>query len=437
MIAADAWGQLSPDGQGESTTNPSRRSEPELRWHASPLTRALATCVGVALAAALILARWQLIAFVAPLLGVLCSIGWQRNLPKVYVHAEPDLQRCFEGEQAQVTVWATAEPGDIAVALALAGVDGMALDVTATSEGRQTVTVAADRWGRYPIRATVDVVAPGGLLSGGATVDACEVFVFPVAPPQSTAIPKTELLDRLGTHLTRHIGPGVEYADIRPYVPGDQLRAVNWPVSARRGSLHITQRLTDRAADVVVLFDTYAQPPGPATEATERALRGAVQVVQSALRGGDRAGVVTLGGGRPRWLGADIGRRQFYRVLDTLLDAGDEFEATTGTLAPRAAMPPGAIVVAFSTMLDTQFALSLIDLRRRGHTVVAVDVLEGAPFTDVEDPLFSRMWAMQRSFMYRDMGTIGVDIVAWPSENTVDQSMQLIPERRRAVRGRR
>jgi uncharacterized protein (DUF58 family) len=415
-----------------------RRTEAELRWHASPLTRAVATCAGVVLAAALIGSRWQLIAFVAPLLGVLCSIGWQRRLPKVYVHAEPGLQRCFEGEQTQVSVWASAEPGDVAVALVITGVAGMRLEsANGDAVGRQTVSVAADRWGRYPIRATVDVVAPGGLLSGTATVDATDVFVFPVAPPQSTAIPKTELLDRLGTHLTRHVGPGVEYADIRPYVPGDQLRTVNWPVSARRGSLHITQRLTDRAADVVVLIDMYAQPSGPATEATERALRGAVQVVQSALRSGDRAGIVTLGGGRPRWLGADIGRRQFYRVLDALLGAGDEFETTTGTLAPRAALPPGAIVVGFSTMLDTEFALSLIDLRRRGHTVVAVDVLEGAPFRGDKDPLFTRMWAMQRSFMYRDMGTVGVDIVSWPSEHTLDQSMRLVPEHRRPVRGRR
>jgi uncharacterized protein (DUF58 family) len=415
-----------------------RRTEAQLRWRASPLTRAVATCAGVTLAAALIGSRWQLIAFVAPLLGVLCSIGWQKTVPKVYVHAEPGLQRCFEGEQTQVSVWASAEPGDVAVALSIAGVDGMRVDVAdGDSAGRQTVSAAADRWGRYPIRAMVDVVAPGGLLSGTATVDATDVFVFPVAPPQSTAIPKTELLDRLGTHLTRHTGPGVEYADIRPYVPGDQLRTVNWPVSARRGSLHVTQRLTDRAADVVVLIDMYAQPPGPATDATERALRGAVQVVQSALRSGDRAGVVTLGGGRPRWLGAEIGRRQFYRVLDTLLGAGDEFDTSTGTLAPRAALPPGAIVVAFSTMLDTEFALSLIDLRKRGHTVVAVDVLEGAPFGEGKDPLFTRMWAMQRSFMYRDMGTVGVDVVSWPSEHTLDQAMRLVPERRRPVRGRR
>ncbi len=415
-----------------------RRTEAKLHWRASPLIRAVATCAGVVLVAALIGSRWQLIAFIAPLLGVLCSIGWQRTVPKVYVYAEPALQRCFEGEQTQLSIWATAEPDDVAVGLAITGVEGMQLDAPRAAPGeRRTVTASAELWGRYPVRARVDVVAPGGLLSGTAIVDAADVFVFPLAPPQSTVIPKTELLDRLGTHLTRHIGPGVEYADIRPYVPGDQLRTVNWPVSARRGSLHVTQRLTDRAADVVVLIDTYAQPPGPATEATQRTLRGAVQVVQSALRSGDRAGIVTLGGGRPRWLGADIGRRQFYRVLDTLLGAGDEFETTTGTLAPRAALPPGAIVVAFSTMLDTEFALSLIDLRKRGHTVVAVDVLEGAPFGDDLDPLFTRMWAMQRSFMYRDMGTVGVDVVSWSSESTLDQSMRLVPEHRRPVRGRR
>src|ERR1700736_5778384 len=238
-------------------------------------------------------------------------------------------------------------------------------------------------------------------------------------PPQPTALPPTELLDRLGTHLTRHIGRGVEYADIRTYVPGDHLRAVNWPVSARRGRLHVTQRLTDRSADVVVLIDGYPQPAGPATESTERTVRGAAQVVQTALRNGDRAGIVALGGNRPRWLGAEIGQRQFYRVLDTVLGAGEQFERTTGTLAPRAAVPAAAIVIAFSTLLDTEFALALIDLRRRGHVVVAVDVLQGAPFRTGQDPLVDRMWALQRSAMYRDMGTVGVDVVPWRPDRTL------------------
>jgi uncharacterized protein (DUF58 family) len=392
----------------------------------------------VALALALIGSRWQLIAFAAPLLGVLCSISWQRPMPKVTVHAEPASQRCFETEQAQLTVWASTETHGVAVQLTVSAVEGMRLDVLdRTSPQRQTVATTAERWGRYPIRATVEVVAHGGLLTGTGTVDAADLTVFPMTPPQATALPPTELLDRLGTHLTRHIGRGVEYADIRTYVPGDQLRTVNWPVSARRGRLHVTQRLTDRSADVVVLIDGYPQPAGPATESTERTVRGAAQVVQTALRNGDRAGIVTLGGNRPRWLGADIGQRQFYRVLDTVLAAGDEFETTTGTLAPRAAIPPGAIVVAFSTLLDTEFALSLIDLRRRGHVVVAVDVLQGSPFTAQQDPLVDRMWTLQRSAMYRDMGTVGVDVVAWQPDRTLDQSMRLVPDRRRPVTGRR
>ncbi len=420
-----------------------RSREVEFRWRASQLTRALATCAGVALAAAVIGARWQLIAFAAPLLGVLCSISWQRPVPKIRVYGEPDSQRCFEGEQARLTVWATEESGaagaaeSSAVELTVPAVAAMQLEVL-DSDSRHAKTVAgnAQRWGRYPIPARVEVSARGGLLTGTATVDVAEVIVFPLTPPQSTPIPQTELLDRLGAHLTRHIGPGVEYADIRPYVAGDQLRAVNWPVSARRGRLHVTQRLTDRAADVVVLIDTYRQPAGPATEATERVVRGAAQVVQTALRHGDRAGIVALGGNRPRWLGADIGQRQFYRVLDTVLGAGDGFENTTGTLAPRAAVPAGAIVIAFSTLLDTEFALALIDLRKRGHVVIAVDILDRSPFEDQQEPLVDRMWALQRSAMYRDMATIGVDIVSWGGDQSLEQSMGVMPDRRRRVRGR-
>jgi uncharacterized protein (DUF58 family) len=158
-------------------------------------------------------------------------------------------------------------------------------------------------------------------------------------------------------------------------------------------------------------------------------------VVQTALRNGDRAGVVALGGHRPRWLGADIGQRQFYRILDTVLAAGEGFETTTGTLAPRAAVPPGAIVIAFSTMLDTEFALALIDLRKRGHVVIAVDVLQGSPFADEHDPMIGRMWALQRSAMYRDMATTGVDVVAWRPDLTLDQSMRAVPDRRRRHAG--
>ncbi|SBS70200.1 conserved hypothetical protein [uncultured Mycobacterium sp.] len=408
-----------------------RQTEAVLRWSASPLTRAIATCAGIALAVAVIGSRWQLIAFVAPMLGVLASIGWQRKPPTASVLGRPAMTRCFENERVQLSAELAGASADVESTLKVVAVQGLQTEAVESDDAGTTVSAEAPRWGRYPLRTHVEVVAAGGLLIGSAIIDAADLFVFPVVPPQPTGIPRTELPDRLGTHLTRHIGPGVEFADIRPYLPGDQLRTVNWAVSARRGSLHVTDRLTDRAADVVVLVDMSAQPVGPATAATERALRGATQVVQTALRNGDRAGIAGLGGRRPRWLGADIGRRQFYRILDAALGVGSEYQDTVGTLAPRAAVPPGAVVVGFSTMLDTEFALALIDLCKRGHTVVAVDVLEGWPFADTDDPILERMWALQRSAMYRDMKVIGVDVVPWPAEVTLDQAMSLVPDRAR------
>lgn len=413
----------------------------ELRWRTSPLAQTLFLCGAAALAAALVSGRWQLIAFAAPLLGVLCSVWWQRPSSVVSVRAAPTLLRCFEGERIETCVELMAWPAGSAAEVTVTGPPGIDIETpdvgtpnvevpAGGGSSRRTVAVGADHWGRYPLRAGVEVVAAGGLLTASTAADVAELFVFPLVPPPSTGVPLTDLLDRLGTHLTRHIGPGVEYADIRPYVPGDQLRTVNWAVSARRGALHVTERLTDRAVDVVVLLDMSAQPPGPATVATRRTVEGAVQVVQSALRRGDRAGLVGLGGQQPRWLGPDIGQRQFYRVLDAALGAGAGYRTTAGTLAPRPAVPPGAVVVAFSSLLDSSFGLALADLAKRGHAVVVVDVLEGCPLEGDQEPILQRMWALQRSAMYRDMRMTGVDVVSWPSEVPLDHAMRTLPERR-------
>lgn len=407
-----------------------------LHWQSSPttLTRMLFVCAGLALAAAVATGRWQLVAFAAPMVGVLASAGWQRRLPPTTVRAVPAQVRCFEGEQSRLEVDLAGGPA----ALQIDAPAGLHTAAASDAAPGRSVTVGAQRWGRYPVRARLRTVAPGGLISATASAHLCDVVVFPIPPTASTALPRTRMRDRLGTHLTRHHGPGVEYADIRPYVAGDQLRTVNWAVSARRGSLHVTERLTDRAADVVVLIDTSAQPPGAATAATERAVEGAVQVVQSALRRGDRAGVIGLGGQRPRWLGPDIGQRQFYRVLDTVLAAGGT-EEPGGTLAPRAAVPPGAVVIAFSTLLESGFGFALTDLCERGHPVVVIDVLQDPVFdggpvdggTEAGADLLGLMWDLQRSAMYRNLRSVGVNVLAWPADLALDQVMALLPVARR------
>ncbi|MDH6285701.1 DUF58 domain-containing protein [Rhodococcus opacus] len=400
-------------------------TEHQLTWRASPATLALTTCAAVALTAGGVGRWWELIVFAAPMLGALGTVTWlPRPATGIRVEASARTLRCFESESVHFSVDVTVCGGAAELEVAPAPSDGYTVEQIDDGD----YVVSADRWGRYEPTLTVTARAGGGLLTASLPVPVTELRVFPLAPPMPTPLPHATLPDRIGAHRTRRFGSGVEFGDIRPHAPGDPLRSVNWPVSARRGRLHVTERIMDRAADVVAVLDTTPQAPGPASESLHRTVRGATQVVQTALQRGDRAGVVAHGL-RLRWLGADIGRRQFYRILDTVLDS--DAGAAEGTLVPRVALPPRAVVIAFSTMLDTNFALSLLELRRRGHVVVAVDVLRGPPFEYELDPMTGRMWRLERRNMYRNMGVLGVPVVAWDDDSALDLALALADRARR------
>jgi uncharacterized protein (DUF58 family) len=404
-----------------------------VEWRASPAAAALATCSATVLVVALVGGRPELLAFAAPMLGALAARALlPRPVDRVTVRGEPATARLFEGESVRLAL--AVDPAGRRSPCGVRALEqaGLEIDPEASPDDPATgMRITARGWGRYRPRVAVDMTAAGGLAVGVAVAEVATIEVFPLVDPNRPGIPPTDLPDRFGAHPTERHGPGVEYADIRAYVPGDQLRAVNWPVSARRRALHVTERRTDRAADVVVLIDAHPQAPGPASESLDRSVRGGCQVAQAALRRGDRTAVVVLGAGS-RWLAPDLGRRQFYRIVEAVLGAGERTLPLEGTLVPRPAVPPGAAVVAFTTLLDTDFALALIDLRKRGRTVAVVDVLAGPPFADELDPTVARMWRLERRNMYRDLGVLGIDVVGWQGDSSLERVLAGI-----GLRGRR
>lgn len=246
-----------------------------ITWRASALISALAACTGAALALAVLTGRWQLVVFAAPFVGALVGASRRPPAARAWVTDEPEPLRCLESETITVAVSVESTGPAVVCGLRPALVEGLRIDADRPAAPSQlTMRTSAQRWGRYRVPVEVRSVSASGLWAGTTlTLPAGELRVYPLADPQDVALPPADLPDRIGTRLTRHHGPGVEYADIREYVPGDSLRTVNWRVSAQRGRLHVTDRLTDRAADVVVLIDTYPQPSGPATTATERSAR--------------------------------------------------------------------------------------------------------------------------------------------------------------------
>jgi len=102
----------------------------------------------------------------------------------------------------------------------------------------------------------------------------------------------------LGSHHGAHRGRGLEFEEVRPYVPGDDSRSIDWRVTARRGRLHTKLFREERERPVWLLVDLQ---PG-LYFASRAQLKSAVAVRAAALlawvsaTGGDRVGAVLANG---------------------------------------------------------------------------------------------------------------------------------------------
>ena len=228
--------------------------------------------------------------------------------------------------------------------------------------------LTARRWGRWSGQVTVSVTSRGGLFTGTAAVSLPQLTVYPRPPSLSQLALPADLRTRIGDHVDRRPGEGVEFAGIRPFAAGDRLRRINWPVTSRRGTLHVNQLAAEHAAEIIAVIDAFSDI-GPAGDSTlDRAVRGTAGMARAYMRPADRLGVVILYGPL-RWIPHRKRRRQFFRIAESVLDTRglDSYVAPDLARFPRAVLPPGALVILFSPLLDERAIDAAADLHERGY----------------------------------------------------------------------
>jgi len=415
------------------------------RWHPSPRARNLATAALLALIAAIVTGHAAMVLLAAPALGALAVMP-RRRPPDPAVTVTLSATRCFEGEE--VTVSATVgvpggrPPDEITAELVpaprvalVSGTAGQTYGPAVLRQGHATATwvVRPDRWGRYPPGAVL-VTARAGLGGVQALIraEAGPLEIFPRPARMRPRLVPAELLRRIGEHAGRAAGAGVEFAGLRPYQPGDQLRDVNRAVSIRRGQLYVNQRAAARAADLVIMIDAFGPGEGPvggpvggrvADRTLDLAVHGAATLAAAYLRVSDRAGIVVLGGAL-RWLGPAHGDRQFYQIAGLLLQARyDSWVPPDLDRIPRTALPPGTLVVAFSPLLDPRGHAALTDLRRRGFPLIVVDTLRDEPPAGPRPAgagLALRLWRVDRAATRSALHALGVPVLRWADDAELD-----------------
>lgn len=399
-----------------------------MTWRPSARARSLATAALLALVAAVLTGHAALVLLAAPALGALALLP-RRRPPELDLDVTVSSSRCFEGEEVTITATVcAAQPLDEvileiqpAAQVALAGASPSTQAFLRAGRASARWVIRPDRWGR-PSPGTIRVVGRAGALQTSRRIELDPVEVFPRPARMRSRLVPAELLRRIGEHTGRAVGEGVEFAGIRPYVPGDQLRDVNRAVSIRRGQLHINQRAAARAADLVVMIDAFGDS-GPVSERSlDLAVHGAAALVTAYLRVSDRAGLVVLGG-LLRWLGPAAGDRQFYRIAEMMLAARyDSFVTPDVGRIPRTALPPGTLVVVFSPLLDPRGFGAISDLRQRGFPLVVVDTLrdEPPPGTRADARLALRLWRLDRTATRAGLRTLGIPVLGWDTGTELD-----------------
>jgi uncharacterized protein (DUF58 family) len=404
----------------------------EPRWRLSRHARRLLTLGLAGLFIATVARRPEFAGLAAPALLLLAVSGpgrVQRRPPRVTVRARPSSRRGFEDEVMALDVsiegqddcdveW-TWHPGREIAPVGRPAADGAQARLTFTPE----------RWGRRDL-GTLDVTLrdPWRLAEGHVSLPLPRIDCYPAPASQRTRVVLRRLPNRLGEHPVRVPGEGLEFSGVRDYVPGDRQRSINWPASTRRGRLQVNTFAAERSQDVVLLADATSDVGEPGNSALDLALRGAGAAARAYLDGRDRVGVITYQWGGASWLVPGLGRRQVYRIIDSMLSAetGGWTSGASFRRLPRAALPPGALVVVFSPLLDQRFVETLRDMRERGFAMLVVDVLNAEPPSRPlsrqrgGDRVARRIWRMEQDAIRFSLRELGIPVVHWDGAESLD-----------------
>ena len=193
---------------------------------------------------------------------------------------------------------------------------------------------------------------------------------------------------RSGGHASRWRGRGVDFRESRIYLPGDEIRHMDWRVTARSGKPHTKVFQEEREQGLLLVMD---QNPGMRFGTRVRfknvqAARAGALLAWMAAAAGDRIGALGFGGGINGEVKPAGGRRGVLRVLralrdwDAAADASRNDRLSIGLARVRRLLRPGMRMIlltdGFSADAEAATLLPQLAGRHEISVVLLRDALE-------------------------------------------------------------
>jgi uncharacterized protein (DUF58 family) len=182
-----------------------------------------------------------------------------------------------------------------------------------------------------------------------------------------------------GLHHSVFKGQGIDFAEIREYVPGDDVRSIDWKVTARSGRPFVREYTEERDQTFYFLVDISGSGSFGSQEPKERKiLEVTASLAFAALRNNDRIGLCLCSDRVEKFLPAGRGRKHLVHLLNTLIDhraASKKTDLRTAVRFLGSVLSRRSSVIILSDFMTPDLPASLRILRRR-HEVIAIRITD-------------------------------------------------------------
>ncbi|MFH1958490.1 MAG: DUF58 domain-containing protein [bacterium] len=183
-----------------------------------------------------------------------------------------------------------------------------------------------------------------------------------------------------GRYTSTFKGKGIEFAEVRPYVPGDDIRSIDWNITARMNAPYVKEYVEERSLSIILLIDLSASVHFGTTEKFKRELVSELASLLSwtAVRNNDKVGLVLFTDRVEKYIPPRKGRFHILRIIREILYFKPEHRASGISQAMEFAsrvFRKKSIVFCFSDFFDADFEKQLRILSSR-HDVIGIRVLD-------------------------------------------------------------
>lgn len=175
-------------------------------------------------------------------------------------------------------------------------------------------------------------------------------------------------------------GRGMDFEEVREYQPGDDVRTIDWNVTAKTGTPYIKKYREERQLTVMIVVDVSASDQWGSGEQTKKELAAEVASVLafSATRNGDKVGLILHSDRVESYVPPKKGRSHIFRIIREILFYRPEGRGTSIKTALNylnLVQSKPAVVFMVSDFLDEGFE-RVLKVSARRHDLIAVSICD-------------------------------------------------------------